>query len=167
MSFSTTSRPSRIPVIVASNNLPSAKISCDGSSLAPSAAASAVCRLCAETWVRVLTTSTAPISKRRRETRAVNELRSRKRTRKTMTATIRYTLRLDISRPFGARSHATDETIADAHHGFNAIAALIELLPEPADVNVERARVAVVAVAPNAVEQLLPRDNSISAACED
>src|SRR5689334_21463233 len=47
---------------------------------------------------------------------------------------------------------APDKTIAHADDGFNAGAAFVELLPEAADVDVKRSRVAEIAVAPDVVE---------------
>ena len=50
---------------------------------------------------------------------------------------------------------ATDEAVADTNDSFNAIAALVELLSEAPDVYVQRARIAVIAITPDVVEQLL------------
>src|SRR5690242_2023137 len=63
-------------------------------------------------------------------------------------------------------SPATNETIADANHRFNAIAALVELLPQTPDVHVERAGVAIITIAPHAIQQLLPRHDSVRTARE-
>jgi len=54
-------------------------------------------------------------------------------------------------RAFGVFGRATNKPVADADDSFDAIAAFVELLPQPADMNIERARVAVVAVAPDVV----------------
>jgi hypothetical protein len=70
-------------------------------------------------------------------------------------------------RAFSVSARAADETVADAHYSFNAITTFTKLLSESPDVNVERARIAVIAVAPDAVEQLLTGDNPISALCQD
>src|SRR6185312_3734760 len=57
----------------------------------------------------------------------------------------------------------TDETITDANHRLDAIAALVEFLPQAANVHIERARVAIITVAPNAIQQLLSRHDVIGA----
>ena len=53
------------------------------------------------------------------------------------------------------KSFHSDKTIADADDGFDAVAAIAQFLPQAADMNVERARVAEIAVTPNIVEQIL------------
>ena len=58
---------------------------------------------------------------------------------------------------------ATDETVADTNYSFNAIATFAKLLSESPDVNVERAGIAVIAVAPNVVEEVLASNDAISA----
>ena len=63
----------------------------------------------------------------------------------------------------GARPGTTNETVTDANHGFNTIAAFTQLLTQAPDMNVERARVAVIAVAPDVVEELLASDDAIGA----
>ena len=64
---------------------------------------------------------------------------------------------------FGARPGTTNETVADANDGFNTIAAFAELLSQAPDMNVERARVAIVAVTPDVIEELLASDYAIGA----
>ena len=63
-------------------------------------------------------------------------------------------------------TRATNKTIADADHRLDTVAALIELLPQAANVHVERARVAIVTVTPNTIQQLLARNDAIGAARE-
>src|SRR5919206_4812813 len=55
---------------------------------------------------------------------------------------------------------AADEAVADADDRLNRVAALAELRAQASYVNVERARVAVVLLAPNVVEQLLSRGDA-------
>jgi len=66
-------------------------------------------------------------------------------------------------RAVGARSSTTNETVADADDCFNTIAAFVQLLSQAADMNIKRARVAVVAVTPDVVEKLLASDDAIGA----
>ena len=49
-------------------------------------------------------------------------------------------------------SRTAYKTIAYAHHCFNTVAALAELLSQATYVNVQCARIAVVAVAPDVVQ---------------
>jgi hypothetical protein len=56
---------------------------------------------------------------------------------------------------------ATHEAITNTNYSFNALSALTQLLPQPADMNIQRTRIAVITVAPNVIEQLLSRYNSI------
>ncbi len=67
----------------------------------------------------------------------------------------------------GARAfaaiHAAHHAIANADNGFNAAAARAEVLPQTPDVDVERARVAVMSVAPHGVEQVLARSDAARA----
>src|ERR1041384_4641201 len=58
---------------------------------------------------------------------------------------------------------SADKAIADADHGFDAIAAQPEFLPQAADVHVERARVAEILIAPDVIEQILPGDHAAAA----
>ena len=67
----------------------------------------------------------------------------------------------------GARPGTANETVADANDGFNTIATFAQLLSQAPDVNVERARVAVVAVTPDVVEELLASDDAIGALRHD
>ena len=60
-------------------------------------------------------------------------------------------------------SRTADESVADANHSFNTIAAFAQLLSQAPDMDVERARVAVVAVTPHVVEKLLASNNAVSA----
>ena len=57
----------------------------------------------------------------------------------------------------------SDKTITDADDGFDAVAAVAEFLPQAANVNVERARIAEITVAPNVVEQILARRDASGA----
>ena len=53
------------------------------------------------------------------------------------------------------RSPTTHETVAHAHNGFNAIATLVQFLTQAPDMNVESARIAIITVAPDAIQKLL------------
>src|SRR5215204_2408226 len=64
-------------------------------------------------------------------------------------------LRLGAGVPFaGGLRGAADEAVADADDRLDAIGAVAQLLAQPADVNVERARVAVILMPPHFVEKL-------------
>src|SRR6185436_13556910 len=65
----------------------------------------------------------------------------------------------------GSRS-AAYESIAYADDSFDAAAARIQLLPQTPDVHVECTCISVIAIAPNLVEQLLPRNYAILFLCE-
>src|ERR1051326_6887794 len=52
------------------------------------------------------------------------------------------------------------EAIPNTYDRFNAIATCFEFLSQPANVHIERARVAVITVAPNLVEQLLTSNHA-------
>src|SRR5215213_3585921 len=54
----------------------------------------------------------------------------------------------------GGLRGAADEAVADADDRLDAIGAVAELLAQPADVNVERARVTVILMPPHFVEKL-------------
>src|SRR5437773_6555437 len=54
---------------------------------------------------------------------------------------------------------AAYETIADADHGFNTVAARAEFLAQAANVNVQSSRIAVITVSPYLIEKLLASDN--------
>src|SRR6185369_8762924 len=54
------------------------------------------------------------------------------------------------------KSFKSDKTIPDTNHRFDTSAAGVHLLPQPADMNVERPRVAKITVTPNVIEKLLP-----------
>src|SRR5262249_57780266 len=62
---------------------------------------------------------------------------------------------------------AGTETIADADYRFNAAAAGAQLLSQAADVDVERAGLAVIFQAPDLVEQLFARRHAPLVARED
>src|SRR3954453_10764686 len=51
----------------------------------------------------------------------------------------------------GAR-RAADKSVSYADHGFDAVATGFQLLPQPADVNIQRTGVAVITVTPNLIE---------------
>ena len=63
----------------------------------------------------------------------------------------------------GGLARATYKPVANADDSLNAVAAFVEFLSQPANVNVKRARVAIVTVTPDAIQQLLSRDYSIGA----
>ena len=46
----------------------------------------------------------------------------------------------------------TDETVANANDSFDAVSAVAKFLSQPSYVNIERARIAVIAVTPNVVQ---------------
>ncbi len=56
-----------------------------------------------------------------------------------------------------------DESVTGADDGFDAAAAIAEFLAQAANVNVERSRVAEIAIAPNVVEQILARRDASGA----
>ena len=60
----------------------------------------------------------------------------------------------------------TDKSVADADDRLDAIAALIEFLSQATNVHVQRARVAIVTVTPNLIQQLLPGDYAAALLCE-
>ena len=60
-------------------------------------------------------------------------------------------------------TRTADKTVADAHYCLDAIPAFTEFLPQSPDVNVERARVAVITVSPYAVQKLLAGYDAVRA----
>src|SRR5437588_6694191 len=60
---------------------------------------------------------------------------------------------------YGMRSTA-GEAVANSDDSFDAVATRIELLSQATNVNVQRPRVAVIAVAPDLIQQLLTGDNA-------
>ena len=60
-------------------------------------------------------------------------------------------------------SRAANKTIADPDNSLDAITAFIELLSQSPNVHVERARIAIVTVTPDTIQQLLPRNDAIGA----
>src|SRR5262249_16192447 len=74
-----------------------------------------------------------------------------------------HKLLIELFVAFAQELLTTNESIANADDSLDAVAALVELLPEPADMHVERARVAIVAVSPNTIQQLLSGHHAIRA----
>src|SRR5205085_8031158 len=74
---------------------------------------------------------------------------------------------LCFSRSGFFRFCAAVEAVADANAGFNAAATCAELLAQPADMHVERARFAVILHPPDSIKQLLARDDPSFIARED
>src|ERR1051325_8529304 len=133
MSRLTTSRPSRMPVIVASRSEVTARLSGEFVCSDP-----ATGRLCSDL---------------RRVANHTIAMTNNSAARTSTNITIRRRL-----------TRATNKTIAYADHRLDAVATLIELLPQATDVHVKRSRIAIVTVSPNTIQQLLPRDYSIGAA---
>src|SRR5688572_10996205 len=162
MSLSTTSRPSRMLPMVASNNELTAKLSgdwlrsCTGFDLFVS-----LRRL---KKVNAAANSTSTLNTMRREYDGTTSARM---VRTTQTPTRRACL-LETSENTDQNQTlsvvgTTDEAITDANHCLDAIAAFIEFLAQAANMNVQRARVAIITVAPHAIQQLLARDDAIGA----
>src|ERR1041385_1262616 len=63
-------------------------------------------------------------------------------------------------RRVGARA-AADESVTHTDHSFDAVAARVQFLAQPANVHVQGARVAVITVPPNLIAQLLAGDDPI------
>src|SRR6185369_12956533 len=135
MSRFTTSRPSRMPVIVASSNELPARCSGELVWSDPSI------ECCFSDLERVANHTI---------TTTINTA-----ARTSTTITIRRCL-----------TRASNKTIAYADHCLDAVATLIELLPQTTDVHVKRSRIAIVTVSPNTIQQLLSRYYSIRAARE-
>jgi hypothetical protein len=63
-------------------------------------------------------------------------------------------------------SGAARETITNSYDGLDAVATFTEFLAEPPDMNVERPRIAVILMPPNAIEELLTRQDAIRTLCQ-
>src|SRR5215208_3175350 len=67
---------------------------------------------------------------------------------------------------FTARGGAADEAVTDADDGLDGVAARAQFGAQASDVNVQRARVAVVLLPPHLVEELVARRHAPGAARE-
>src|ERR1044072_550708 len=200
MSLFTTSRPSRIPVIVASSNERTSKFS--------GAFVCSIAALLALEDRRLLTTHTTATSnmKPARTIRAgVEGTTSARKVRTTHAAInrdcclatrIRFLCASSVSsvslwlkscfttetqraqrthreevqnqssitlRACRCLSRAPNKTIADSDNSLDAVTAFIELLSQSTNVHVERARVAIVTVTPDTIQQLLPCNDAVGA----
>src|SRR5207248_8952630 len=70
------------------------------------------------------------------------------------TTTKRRYLAISLIRRRRGRVRAS-EAVSDAYHRLNAVATCFEFLSQTANVNIQRARIAVITVAPHLVEQML------------
>src|SRR5438552_8214647 len=60
----------------------------------------------------------------------------------------------------------THETVALPHNRFDALATLLQFLTQAPHVNIQGARIAIITVAPDAIQKLLARYNAVSAFSE-
>ena len=75
------------------------------------------------------------------------------------TTTKRRYLAISLIRRRRGRVRAS-EAVPNAYHRLNAVATCFEFLSQPANVNIQRARIAVITVAPDLIEQLLTSNHA-------